>query len=222
MRTLLAAVVVALFPQPAAQACGPIAPRAFLVAHHGGRAFAIFDRATPPEGTRWTMLAPRSYDAAATADAPDLPSDVTLTLVGPDAPAHVVSGRDLVFIRNTWDVREPRTALRIDDDHALVALRGRHTDARWVALANTTSGLRDAAAWLVRHGVRPDYVTMQKLPGTKVELVTTYSDGNALTLVRDGETLIRRIEGSPYGAVEAAGERFLLVQTDAGIATVLL
>ena len=214
MRNMLLAALVtsAASPSPA-DAWGPyeVQPRAFVVSWHGisqpdgwtTRSFVLLGGGIPA-GVKLAMLAPRTYDGTRFADAPDLDTPMTFTLVG-SSSTRVVESASRFWVAPAW--QGPKgAALEVTPDpepqsETQIALAGRHADATWIALD---------------HRASKGSVSVNRVHGTDIDTLTSYSEGKATTLVRVPGERQREVAGSPIGVVEMDGDRFLVTRRDTG------
>ena len=213
MRTLLlAALVTSALPAPA-DACGPyeVQPRAFMVSWHGvsdpsgstTRQFVLLGGGIPA-GVKLAMLAPHTYDGTRFADAPDLDTPMTFTLVGTSG-TRVVESASRFWIAPAW--HGPKgAALEVAPDadpqvETQIALAGDHADATWITL-----DYRETR----------NLVSVYRVHGTQIETRTTYDGTKATTIVSVRGEYQREVAGSPLGAVTIDGERFLVTRRDSG------
>jgi hypothetical protein len=230
----LASLTVTAALQNDADACGPYggvyAPRVFQLTTHSinnrdnhswtTRSFALLAQA--PEGSpAWRQIAPFTYDYTQIADAPDLDDAMELTLVGPSG-TKVVSSRSRVFLKPAlgWD-HTPTSALELTVKRGefSIALAGRHTDTKWIAIEGERSGTEADVAW-IKQVIAADfdskYVYVSKVKGTGLETLSAMgADGKYQTFVRRGEQFVDQFAGSARGAITFKGKQFI-VQADAG------
>jgi hypothetical protein len=225
MRTLLLASLTISALQNPADACGPYVhePTVFQLSSHyvrgareQSRTFALLNEA--PTGTPvWRALAPGTYDGAQIADASPLPAPMTLTLVGPSGTQLVASDNRSV-IQGGLRSLQPTFALEVDTQRGafVVALAGRHPNAKWIALDTQVQGSKADLDWVTAHGVTPyrGYgvgVYISKLQNTAYETVTVNTkEGATITFVRSGGTEIVRFDGYAMGGLSINGNSFVL------------
>lgn len=244
MRNVLLAPVLAslVLSSTPADACGPYVPEPTIfqlsshltrtgvdLASRSTRTFVLTGKIDRARAARlaWQTLAPRSYDHARVALDVDLARPMEVTLIGP-AGTKVVSSKRRAFLDQTFVQQGPSSALEIDvePNKYRFAIKGRHERARWIALddgiATTTADL----AWVKKQGVTPidpQYVYVGKLAGTQLETISVLAEGSGMvTLVRSGHALYAQLEGSPRGAVEVAGQRYLVAVADGRVTSVWL
>lgn len=223
MRTLLIAPVLASFALTTvrpADACGPYMrePTLMRISGHrtesGNRVFAITSEAMPAiDHDKWVRLAPRTYDYAAVADAPNLARAIDMTLIGPSG-TRVVSSRERVYLSQTFVSHGPNVAMeiRVPSGKFSIAIAGKHDKASWIELATERRGDAKDIAWVEAQGIEPlsdQYVYVTRLQGTAFEAVTVFPRGGGMTtLVRSNGTLYSQFEGSVMGGIEMNGQHY--------------
>jgi hypothetical protein len=214
MRTLLlAALATAASIPTSADACGPYGfrPRVFMVSSHGvhdgadgwsTRTFVQIGGEIPAD-TKLAMLAPGTYDGTRIADATDLDYDMTFTLVGPTT-TRVVESRARVFLAPAWQGAKGE-ALEVTSSalEPQIALAGRHTDAKWIALDWKTPTKHDTMTF-------GENVSISQLHGTNTRIVTRYRDGKSFSVLRPSTRIAQDVEGSPLGAFTVDGKQYLV------------
>jgi hypothetical protein len=189
------------------------------------RTFALLNEKAPAKGLAWRQLSPMSYDATQIAAGESFTSPVMLTLVGPSG-TKVVSSSKHVFLSRSWDFDAATGAVEVPsgDDFA-IALSGSHADATWLRLDDVKRRSPSLLSWVTAQGVTPsdaDSLYVSHVTGTYVDTITLFpKDGTKMiTLVRKGNTLIGRFDGSPTGAFEVEGTTKLVVVDGARVTTV--
>jgi hypothetical protein len=244
MRNLLLAPVLASFvlSSAPADACGPYMqePTIFkLSTHHRGtqvtglvtRTFVLtgaIDQAQADQMS-WQRLGVMSFDLARFATAPDLATPMDVTLIGPGG-TKVVSSKRRGFLEGGFEERKPSSALEIEGLGAhrfTFALKGRHANAKWIAVGDNQAASSADLAWVKKHGVKPvspEYVYVAKLAGTELELVSVLAENTGVvTLVRSGNhDLYTRFDGSSPGAFQLNGQRYVLASLDGAVTAVWL
>lgn len=216
-----------------ADACGPYGgvyvPRVFQLTTHSIknrddqtwsiRSFALLAQA--PQGSpAWRQIAPYTYDYTMIADAPDLETPTELTLVGPSG-TRVVSTRSRVFLKPAlgWD-HTPTAALEVTAKRGefSIALAGRHTDTKWMAMEGERNGTAADIAWvrlMTSSSFDGKHVYVSKVTGTDVEIVSVLHDGKLLNLLRRDRQSLGQFTGRVHGAITYEGRQFV-VQSDGG------
>jgi hypothetical protein len=217
MRTsLLALALASLAPTTSADACGPMpAPHLFAVSQHftrdGARTFVVLDDFAPPN-TKWTRLAPGTYDGSSIAPAPALDQPMLVTLVGASGTRVVTSDRR-VYLRSVLDSAAPHLALEVDVPHAEtfeVAIAGR-TDATWHALV--TSAHERTDTWLDRLAITDvEYMWIAHASGTDVAILSFSSKQGLRLAIRRGDSDLGVHAGSALGVLDARGRRFVVLR----------
>ena len=220
MRNLLLATLVtstAALPAPA-DACGPYEsqPQAFLVMSPGvaGRTFVLLGGGIPATA-QLTPLSPQSYDSTAIGDAPDLAAPMTFTLLGPNG-TEIVESAARVWLAPAWEGAKGAALEVTADRETQIALAGRHDDATWIALDHRDTTASDRR-WVVAQGVSLEekrYIAVSRVHGSRLDILSTYSDGKPITLVRSDGVRRRRLAGTPLGVVTLDDERFLVTMRD--------
>lgn len=226
--SILAAVLAASsLASSVADACGgyfPRLPAMYLVTNHNGRAFVMLDKnVSSLEGLTWSRNF-RSYDTSEVAAAPAFPTAISLTLVGSDRPRRITSTKH-VLVRNTWEARAPMNALEIAPDpeqRAQIAVAGTFRSAVWSKIEQAPVSA-DMRAWAKSPGfsppLDPNLLSVSKVEGTDIELVSTWSSDGietfATTYVRYGAARpVGGYRGSAVGVVTLDGKRYLALVDD--------
>jgi hypothetical protein len=229
--SLVAALLAsASLATPIADACGggdygPRAPAMFLVSNHNGRTFVLLDKRVPSlEGLAWTGET-MTYDHTLVAAAPAFPTARKLTLVGAE-PSRRLASATHVFVQPAWDSHHPMNAQEIyprGEERARIAVDGQFTTTVWNGLAQQDLGL-ETVAWAQHPGFTPPLdprlMSLWKVVGTDVELITAYTYGTdgvgvATTYLRTpGAQPTGGWLGSPIGVVTLDGTRYLVLVND--------
>jgi hypothetical protein len=234
MRSLLLAALALTASHSAADACGPIIPKVFLLSSHNvfdgkgdaaaTRTFAMLHQPIAnADKLRWTMLAPMSYDGTRIANAPKLAAPVTLTLVG-DSGTQVVTATSQASIKDTWQVHTPTLALEVKagrESQFQIAVAGSHTDLAWHAITEEWM-VADARTQLAKLAGLDGGITVYRMGD--VQIVTgwkPYQNGSMTVLVRDGQ-VERRVMGTPLGGLDADGFSYVLVDNDGAVTPVMI
>ena len=190
-----------------ADACGTTPePQVYRLSSHytrnGSRTFVLFDE-TAPKNAAWKHLAPMSYDSTEIASAEAM-SPTTFTLVGPSGTRVVSTGKHF-YLSRSWDFEKTSGALEIEsrrDDNFSVALLGAHEKVTWRALEGEESSAA-LERWVAKQVAFKGSVYASHFAGTYYyESVTVFDDdGKMVTLIKDGERLVRRIDGNVLGAI---------------------
>lgn len=184
------------------------------------RRFVTIARGARDESLPWRSLTSRPYDRVEVADAPDLDSPMTVTLIGTGGTRVTRSASVLYFAEPGEDVM--RTVLEIDapDINAwTVALRGEHATATWV----TTPALEvDVAtmAWAFLQQLRP-HVARAELD-SELEIIhgvtSAHHSLEVLVRSRRAGTLVSRHAGQWIGTFAVDGTVYLAL--DVGLRSV--
>lgn len=232
---LIAALAVSSIPGlDNADACGFVPPHVMLLSSHSGhvhgtawgtRTFAVLGEAVPAD-VRWQPLVPGTYDSSQIANERLLDKPRVLTLVGP-AGTRVVSTAQQAVLSPAWGFRTPSTVLEVDtgaksSERFAVALDGSHPKATWTALETVQTSSADVA-WVAAHGVKPRdaaHVIVHRVPGADADAITVMADDSVemTTLVRRGDQLVERLDGSAFGSLREHGQSYVIAVHDSAIA----
>lgn len=227
MRTLpalaaLAALATSTLAIAPAAACGPPPlPRVLRSTQHGvladghrwtRRAFVAIEGEVPADVT-WRALAPGTFDNTHIAAAPALDHPLVITLVGPTG-ARVVETDRRVYLKLRTVTATPIVAVEVDDGPGFaIALAGRPRDVAWHALDATAAADRERAiGWLEGRGVvGANDVAVRRVAGDDLDIVTFVADHRVQFRLRRGTTELGAHAGSVLGALDANGERALVL-----------
>ena len=210
--SFVAALVVATqLAAPVAEACGgdiDRTPAMFFVTHHHGRTFVLLGGTVPESAKPAWKSEEMSFDPTQIAAAPPLATALDFTLAG-TRPAGPVSTKSQAFLSPSWESRRALTALEIQPaEGAKVAVLGTHVTT-WTELVRADSDDGTGS------------VTVSRIDGTDVELVTDWATPARATSIRvKGRKPWGSFAGRPLGMVTVDGERFLVLLDDGRITPV--
>jgi hypothetical protein len=214
---LAALAATTLTTVPTADACGVPEPQVLLLSSHmitkGPSSFAILDERVP-QGLLWTRLAPHSYDGTEIAAGSVFGPAVQLSLVGPRS-AQRFNAKDRFFLRNTFTRRDEHAAMAVPAGDFRIAIVGEHDDkARFLELDQRAETSKDAI-WVAKQGLNAynSFISIAPIRSSRFEAitVTARNDGKTVTLIRSGEGLRERVDGTVIGGLSFHGMTFALV-----------
>lgn len=226
---------------PAAEACGgygPVetGPRVMELTHHAVRDgaerwrtrwFVTLGTSTRDDGLTWRRLERETFDATQIADARELATPMTVTLVGPSG-TRVVSSSKVVMVSTPLDRGRMRTALEVEVRGMdwEVAVRGDQAKAAWREIEHRRSTAA-TRAWAKQRGLDPEHVTRSRVRGMNVEVVSGFIPGSFTqrSIVRDlrsDQPIGPARGGELRGALELAGVRYAVFAERGAISTVAM
>jgi hypothetical protein len=219
MRTFLCLAPIALAFAPPADACGPVPPRVYLMSsyrHYTSHGHTLVRLAQPVNGApAWQQADPMSYDSTAIAPASPLAAPMTVTLVGEHGTREVRT-RDRVLVQHDLFRAMPASValdlgeMRVDFP---IAVDGPNRDLGFVAPVRATATAADAV-WL-QTAEKPDMITKTRI--ADVDTFVLWSNGGPSTTVRFGDRNLGTFAGTPIGALDESGDRYLLIDHNGAI-----
>jgi hypothetical protein len=211
------ALATSTFTTQIADACGGYdykpTPQALAVTRHvhtgaapdwGTRSFALLGQVEPAKDTKWTLVAPSTYDYAQVASLGRLSSPVTVTTLGSHGPRVVKAQRHFALAYAMFQNDKTFDAIELPmrrNEKIEVVLVGDHSDAAW-------------------HSISYRYTHEQGINGTDLMFTASYKDNTAQFELTDGERKLGTHIGTVEGAVDIDGVRYI-VATNAGSARLI-
>ncbi|MBA3539835.1 MAG: hypothetical protein H0T79_09415 [Deltaproteobacteria bacterium] len=205
-----------------------------LSAHRGAaaaRSFALLGEVQAPKGTRFQLLAPRTFDTTAIALAPAQANPTQLTLLGRSGERRVTSAKRVLIANTSHHIGKTMSALEVEvggGHFEIAVVGGGFRDLAWSEAGTRAVTSASDDAWLAQHAVRTSGTVYKHQLGKDLLTFSAYDAdlGHYVTTVRAGDAVMSGqfgmpiVEyGMPLGTLVADGQRYLVVDDNGAVRT---